>query len=141
MLLALQYLGKNKEGHGGVVINIGSAQSFRPQISTPIYCASKHAILALSKSCGVNAFSMYLFVFFRVENYVMNFFLLFGQDAYHFNVTGVRVIVVCPGLLQHDASSSNFGNRFKSPSHEKAWQLIDMKGVHPQKYVHFLRWH
>lgn len=53
MLLALQYLGKDKEGHGGVVINIGSAQSFRPQISTPIYCASKHAILALSKSCGV----------------------------------------------------------------------------------------
>lgn len=53
MLLALQFLGKDKEGHGGVVINIGSAQSFRPQISTPIYCASKHAILALSKSCGV----------------------------------------------------------------------------------------
>lgn len=63
--------------------------------------------------------------------------LLFGQDAYHYNVTGVRVIVVCPGLLQHDASSPNFGNRFKSPSHEKAWQLIDMKGVHPQKYVNF----
>lgn len=108
MLLALQYLGKNKEGHGGVVINIGSAQSFRPQISTPIYCASKHAILALSKSCG---------------------------DAYHYNITGVRVIVVCPGLLQNDASSSNFGNRFKSPSHEKAWQL-DVKGVHPQKCEH-----
>lgn len=37
------------------------------------------------------------------------------------------MIVVCPGLLQNDASSSNFGNRFKSPSHEKAWQL-DVKG-------------
>lgn len=42
--------------------------------------------------------------------------------------------MVCPGILQHDASSSAFGNRFKSPSHEKAWQF-DMKGVHPQKYV------
>lgn len=29
--------------------------------------------------------------------------------------------------MQNDASSSNFGNRFKSPSHEKAWQL-DVKG-------------
>lgn len=58
MLLALQYLGKDKEGHGGIVINIGSAQSFRPQISTPIYCASKHAILALSKSCGVCKFAL-----------------------------------------------------------------------------------
>lgn len=105
MLLALQYLGKDKEGHGGVVINIGSAQSYRPQISTPIYCATKHAILALSKSCG---------------------------DAYHYNITGVRVIVLCPGVTQQDALPSAFGNRFKSPTHEKAWQL-DMKGVHPQR--------
>lgn len=53
-LLALQFLGKDKGGHGGVVINIGSAVSFRPQISTPIYTATKHAILGLSRSCGVN---------------------------------------------------------------------------------------
>lgn len=54
-LLALQYLGKDKGGNGGVVINIGSACSFRPQISTPIYTATKHAVLALSRSCGVSA--------------------------------------------------------------------------------------
>lgn len=59
------------------------------------------------------------------------------QDAYHYNNTGVRVIVVCPGLLHQDGNSSAFGNRFKSPSHEKAWQL-DMKGVHPQRYFCFL---
>lgn len=52
-LLALQFLGKDKGGHGGVVINIGSAVSFRPQISTPIYTATKHAVLGLSRSCGV----------------------------------------------------------------------------------------
>lgn len=53
-LLALQYLGKDKNGRGGVVINIGAAVSFRPQISTPIYTATKHAVLALSRSCGVS---------------------------------------------------------------------------------------
>lgn len=51
--MALQFLGKDKGGQGGIVINIGSAVSFRPQISTPIYTATKHAILGLSRSCGV----------------------------------------------------------------------------------------
>lgn len=44
---------KSKTGRGGIVINIGSSVSVRPQISTPIYTATKHAILGLTKSCGV----------------------------------------------------------------------------------------
>lgn len=52
-LLALQFMGKDKGGQGGCVINIGSAASARPQISTPIYTATKHALLGLSRSCGV----------------------------------------------------------------------------------------
>lgn len=107
-MLGLQFLGKDKGGQGGCIINIGSAVSFRPQISRPIYSATKHAVLALSKSCG---------------------------DSYHFNITGVRVIVLCVGLLQCEASSSAHGNRFTSLIHEKAWQL-DMKGVYPQKIEH-----
>lgn len=53
-LLALQFLGKDKGGKGGMLINIGSAASVKPQISTPIYTATKHAILGLSKACGVS---------------------------------------------------------------------------------------
>lgn len=53
-LLGLQFMGKDKGGQGGVVVNIGSAASFRPQVfSPPIYTATKHAILGLSRSCGV----------------------------------------------------------------------------------------
>lgn len=52
-LLALQFMGKDKGGSGGVVVNIGSAASVRPQISTPVYTATKHAVLGLSRSCGV----------------------------------------------------------------------------------------
>lgn len=44
---------KSKTGRGGVVVNIGASASFRYQISTPIYTATKHAILGLTKSCGV----------------------------------------------------------------------------------------
>lgn len=47
-------MGKDKGGQGGVVVNIGSAASFRSQVfSPPIYTATKHAILGLSRSCGV----------------------------------------------------------------------------------------
>lgn len=55
-MLALKFLGKDKGGKGGLVVNIGSAASFKPQISTPIYSATKHAIVALSASCGVSFF-------------------------------------------------------------------------------------
>lgn len=46
---------KTKTGRGGIVLNIGSSASVRPQISTPIYTATKHAILGLTKSCGVSS--------------------------------------------------------------------------------------
>lgn len=55
-LLALQFMGKDKSGGGGVVVNIGSASSVHPQISTPVYTATKHAVLGLSRSCGVTHF-------------------------------------------------------------------------------------
>lgn len=48
-------MGRDKGGQGGVVVNIGSSASFRPQVfSPPIYTATKHAILGLSRSCGVS---------------------------------------------------------------------------------------
>ncbi|XP_059609057.1 15-hydroxyprostaglandin dehydrogenase [NAD(+)]-like [Phlebotomus argentipes] len=108
-LLAQRFMGRNNGGSGGIVINIGSATSVRPHISTPIYSATKHAILALSRSCG---------------------------DSYHFNLTGVRVVAVCPALLENAMASNS--KRFKSPSHEKAWQL-DVKGLMPQKLEHVAR--
>lgn len=53
-LLAQKYLDKTNGGHGGVIINIGSSVSVRPQISTPIYTATKHAVLGLTRACGVS---------------------------------------------------------------------------------------
>ena len=45
----------------------------------------------------------------------------------------MKVIAVCVGPLETGTTSHS--NRFKSPIHEKAWQL-DMKGITPQKYEH-----
>lgn len=124
-LLALQFLGKDKGGQGGIVVNIGSASSARPQISTPIYTATKHAVLGLSRSCGVCFWMRCL----NSGSFKIRFSL---QDAYHYNLTGVRVIALCPSFIDNGTSSTSLSNRFKSPVHEKAWQL-DMKGIVPQK--------
>lgn len=52
------------------------------------------------------------------------------QNNYHYNLNGVRVIAVCPGLLESEDMTK--GNKFKSVEHEKAWQM-DIQGMKPQK--------
>lgn len=49
IILAKRYM---KEG--GIVVNIGSSSSLTPYISSPIYTATKHAILGLTKASGLN---------------------------------------------------------------------------------------
>lgn len=55
----------------------------------------------------------------------------FFQDEYHVKLNGVRVIAVCPGLIESEGM--NKSNRFKSVDHEKAYQMVDIKGMIPQK--------
>ena len=49
IILAKRYM---KEG--GIVVNIGSSSSLTPYVSSPIYTATKHAILGLTKASGLN---------------------------------------------------------------------------------------
>ncbi|XP_048733140.1 15-hydroxyprostaglandin dehydrogenase [NAD(+)]-like [Ostrea edulis] len=48
-LLALEYMNKGK---GGIVINISSAAGLVAVPHAPVYCASKHAIVGLTRSIG-----------------------------------------------------------------------------------------
>lgn len=52
VLLAYQFMSKDK-GHGGTILNIGSSCSVKPFLSSPIYTATKHAVLGLTKAYGV----------------------------------------------------------------------------------------
>lgn len=52
-LLAYQFMSKDK-AHGGTILNIGSSCSIKPFLSSPIYTATKHAVLGLTKAYGVN---------------------------------------------------------------------------------------
>jgi len=70
-LLGLQYMGKDKGGKGGVIVNIASILGLAPLSASPVYVATKHAVIGLTRSIGL---------------------------PYHFDRTGVRVMAMCPGV-------------------------------------------
>ncbi|KAK4876766.1 hypothetical protein RN001_009272 [Aquatica leii] len=94
ILLAFRFLGKDRGGRGGVVVNAGSCCSARPMISLPVYTATKHAIAALTRCYG---------------------------DQYHVNLTGVKVFSVCPSPTE-SALSGDPRKRLLSGEYEHAWQ-------------------
>lgn len=78
---------------GGIILNIGSSCSAKPFLISPIYTATKHAILGLTKAYG---------------------------DPYHYNLTGIRVIAYCVGPTESDSTSHRYNN---TPNHERARKL------------------
>lgn len=65
------YMRKDKGGNGGTIINVSSIFGFRLNPFGPSYQASKFAVIGFSKSIG---------------------------HDYNYKRTGVRVVVLCPGL-------------------------------------------
>ena len=58
MLLAQRFLGTDRGGRGGIVVNTGSNAGINPYVSLPIYSATKSAIVSLTRAFGV---SFYIF--------------------------------------------------------------------------------
>ena len=52
-LLALESMGANKGGEGGVIVNISSIAGLKVVPFGPVYAASKSAIVGLTRSLGV----------------------------------------------------------------------------------------
>ncbi|XP_067003612.1 15-hydroxyprostaglandin dehydrogenase [NAD(+)] [Anabrus simplex] len=106
-LLALRFMGKDRGGRGGTVINTGSNVVVRPYVSIPIYTATKHAIIGFTRAFG---------------------------DSYHVNLTGVRVVGICPGATESDLIG-DVKKQLLSSEYEKAWQQ-DTVNSYPQKAEH-----
>lgn len=52
--IALRYMGKDKGGNGGAIVNIASVAGIDcSQFSTPTYNATKHGVVAFTRSLGV----------------------------------------------------------------------------------------
>ncbi|XP_076547062.1 uncharacterized protein LOC117607060 [Osmia lignaria lignaria] len=72
-LLGIQQMQKDSGGKGGVIVNISSVAGLHSLSQFPVYSATKHAVVSFSRS--------------------------FSQP-YHYQRTGVRIIVMCPELTQ-----------------------------------------
>ncbi|XP_014232807.1 15-hydroxyprostaglandin dehydrogenase [NAD(+)]-like [Trichogramma pretiosum] len=94
-LLAQRYMGIDKGGRGGVVVNTGSNVGFNPYVSVPIYSATKAAIVSFTRAFG---------------------------DQYHVGLTGVRMITICPGATKSNLVRADVGKQLLSPRYEDAWR-------------------
>ncbi|GLV39835.1 Photoreceptor dehydrogenase [Carabus blaptoides fortunei] len=70
-MLGMKYMGKDKGGKGGVIVNIASILGLQAMAGCPIYVGTKHAVIGMSRSFGM---------------------------PWHFQRTGVKVLAMCPGV-------------------------------------------
>ncbi|XP_046628733.1 15-hydroxyprostaglandin dehydrogenase [NAD(+)]-like [Neodiprion virginianus] len=68
-LLGFQYMGKDKGGKGGTIVNIASIAGLIHAPMFPIYVGTKCAVIGLTRSFG---------------------------HSYHYDKTGVRLLAMCP---------------------------------------------
>ncbi|XP_066583891.1 15-hydroxyprostaglandin dehydrogenase [NAD(+)]-like [Prorops nasuta] len=106
-LLAQRFLGTDRGGRGGIVVNTGSNVSITPYVSVPIYSATKAAIVSLTRAFG---------------------------DQYHVDLTGVRVMALCPNATDSKLVK-DVGKQLLSPRYEDAWHRDTASSV-PQKADH-----
>ncbi|KAG8309972.1 hypothetical protein J6590_072740 [Homalodisca vitripennis] len=93
-LLALRFLGREKGGRGGAVVTTASTLGLQPCAAVPIYTATKHALIGFTRSFG---------------------------DPFHMNLSGVRVMAVCPGATKTDTHSDDIKKGLLSPEYEAAY--------------------
>ncbi|KAF3422201.1 hypothetical protein E2986_13499 [Frieseomelitta varia] len=103
-LLAQRYMGTDRGGQGGIVVNIGSNVSINPYASVPIYSATKAAIV--------------------------NFTRAFGHQ-YHVDLTGVKVMALCPSATDSKLLE-DVGKQLLWPRYVDAW-LRDVASSVPQR--------
>ncbi|KAL1517481.1 hypothetical protein ABEB36_001243 [Hypothenemus hampei] len=107
VLLAFRFLGKDRGGSGGVVVNIGSTCCKNPLVSLPVFTATKQAVVALTRCYG---------------------------DPYHVNLTGIKVVSLCPTPTETEISGDP-RKRIMSGEYEQAWQrdTANYSPVRPEK--------
>ncbi|KAK2586941.1 hypothetical protein KPH14_009869 [Odynerus spinipes] len=106
-LLAQRFMGTDKGGQGGIVVNIGSNVSINPYVSVPIYSATKAAIVSLTRAFG---------------------------DQYHVDLTSVKVMALCPSATDSNLLA-DVGKQLLSPRYQDAWARDTASSV-PQKVEH-----
>ncbi|CAG5102160.1 Similar to HPGD: 15-hydroxyprostaglandin dehydrogenase [NAD()] (Homo sapiens) [Cotesia congregata] len=100
-LLGVQQMGKDMGSKGGIIVNVASIFGLEPVPQLPVYSTAKQAVISFSRS--------------------------FSQP-YHFKRTGVKVVVLCPGLSKIQDYPSE-----KYPNNDSEVTGAKCATVHPQK--------
>ncbi|XP_046751402.1 15-hydroxyprostaglandin dehydrogenase [NAD(+)]-like [Diprion similis] len=79
-LLGFEYMGKDKGGKGGTIVNVSSILGIVPIWTFPVYSSTKHAVIGLSRSFG---------------------------HPHHFGKTAVRIMVMCPSATATQLMTNN----------------------------------
>ncbi|XP_059051601.1 15-hydroxyprostaglandin dehydrogenase [NAD(+)]-like [Achroia grisella] len=75
-----EHMRKDKGGKGGTIINISSICGYRRDQFLPVYKGTKHAIMGFSRTIG---------------------------HSFNYDITGVRVVVLCPGFTKTSLASKD----------------------------------
>ncbi|XP_043785650.1 uncharacterized protein LOC122711179 isoform X3 [Apis laboriosa] len=102
-MLAQRFMGTDRGGQGGIVVNIGSSISINPYTSVPIYSATKAAIVHFTRAFG---------------------------HQYHVDLTGVKVMALCPSATDSKILG-DVSKQLLSPRYVDAW-LRDTASSVPQ---------
>ncbi|KAL1128947.1 hypothetical protein AAG570_013481, partial [Ranatra chinensis] len=94
-LLAHRFMGRDRGGRGGTVIITASTLGLMPCACVPIYTATKHAIIGFTRSFG---------------------------DPFHMNLSGIRVMALCPGATRTEANIEDMKKGLMSPAFEPVWR-------------------
>ncbi|XP_011647743.1 peroxisomal hydratase-dehydrogenase-epimerase-like [Pogonomyrmex barbatus] len=106
-LLAQRFMGTDRGGQGGIVINTGSNVSINPYVSVPIYSATKAAIVNFTRAFG---------------------------DQYHVDLTGVKVMALCPSATDTKLVR-DVNRKLLLARYEDAWQRDTASSI-PQRAEH-----
>ncbi|XP_078608683.1 15-hydroxyprostaglandin dehydrogenase [NAD(+)]-like [Branchiostoma floridae x Branchiostoma japonicum] len=101
-LLGLDHMGRDKGGGGGLIINIASMAGLIAMFIGPVYTATKHGVVGLSRSFGT---------------------------PFHFDRSGVRVCAICPTMtdtaIQPPRVAATPEEQLKADAH---WAYTDSQG-------------
>lgn len=102
-LLALEHMSKLKGGNGGVIVNIASIVALELFPMCPVYCSSKHSVLAFSRCL-----------------------------AHYYNRTGVSVLTMCPGVTSTALLVNASKSVFDFVTDKEVQQLGKLKPQEPE---------
>ncbi|XP_076632460.1 uncharacterized protein LOC143347313 [Colletes latitarsis] len=109
-LLAQRFMGTDKGGQGGIVVNIGSNVSINPYVSVPVYSATKAAIVNFTRAYG---------------------------HQYHVDLSGVKVMALCPSAtdskLLRDVSKQLLWARYEDAWHRDVASSVPQRPEHVAK--------